>query len=157
MPTFVQEQLKLTDAQKKDLAAMQKDLDAKLDKLLTDEQKKAYKEMKERGPGRRPGGPGWSWRSARAVLVARRRPPRPRRKIEVLNRRADAAPLARFNRRADAAPLARFQRYSHRWGRFSVQQIGNRCRELAGNVRLVQHAGSQHAVRYLSSVIAARE
>ena len=58
MPVFVQEQLKLTDAQKKDLEAMQKDVDAKIEKLLTDEQKKALKELKERGPGRGPGGPG---------------------------------------------------------------------------------------------------
>ena len=57
MPAFVQDQLKLTDAQKKDLDAMQKDVDAKIEKLLTDEQKKAYQEMKDRGPGR-PGGPG---------------------------------------------------------------------------------------------------
>lgn len=60
MPTFVQDQLKLTDAQKKDVEAIQKEIDAKIEKLLTDEQKKLYKEMKERGPGGRggPGGPG---------------------------------------------------------------------------------------------------
>ena len=60
---FMQEQLKLTDDQKKQLDALQKDLDAKLDKLLTDDQKKMLKEMRERGPGRPggdrgPGGPG---------------------------------------------------------------------------------------------------
>lgn len=58
MPAFLQERLKLTDAQKKDLDALQKDVDAKLDKLLTEEQKKTLKEMRERGPGRGPGGPG---------------------------------------------------------------------------------------------------
>jgi Spy/CpxP family protein refolding chaperone len=58
MPAFVQDQLKLTDAQKKDLDAIQKDVDAKIEKMLTDDQKKAFKEMKERGPGRGPGGPG---------------------------------------------------------------------------------------------------
>ena len=58
MPVFVQDQLKLTDSQKKDLEALQKDVDAKIEKMLTDDQKKAYKEMKERGPGRGPGGPG---------------------------------------------------------------------------------------------------
>jgi Spy/CpxP family protein refolding chaperone len=58
MPVFVQEQLKLTDAQKKDLEAMQKDVDAKIEKLLTDEQKKALKELKDRGPGGPGGGPG---------------------------------------------------------------------------------------------------
>ena len=56
LPVFVQDQLKLTDAQKKELAAMQKDVDAKLEKLLTDDQKKAFKEMKERGPRPGPGG-----------------------------------------------------------------------------------------------------
>ena len=59
LPVFVQDQLKLTDAQKKELEAMQKDLDAKLEKLLTEDQRKALKEMKERGPrpGGFPGGP----------------------------------------------------------------------------------------------------
>lgn len=51
MPAFLQEQLKLTDAQKKDIEALQKEVDAKLDKLLTDEQKKTLKELKDRGPG----------------------------------------------------------------------------------------------------------
>jgi Spy/CpxP family protein refolding chaperone len=59
---FVQDQLKLTDAQKKDLEAMQKDVDAKLDKILTEEQRAQLKQMKERrgrGPGGfGPGGPG---------------------------------------------------------------------------------------------------
>lgn len=58
MPVFVQDQLKLTDTQKKDLEAIQKDVDARIEKLLTEDQKKAYKELKERGPGRGPGGPG---------------------------------------------------------------------------------------------------
>ncbi len=64
MPTFIQEQLKLTDAQKKELEAMQKDIDAKLDKILTEDQRKQLKEMKERrpggfgGPGGFPGQPG---------------------------------------------------------------------------------------------------
>jgi Ca2+-binding EF-hand superfamily protein len=53
-PAFAQEQLKLTDTQKKELDAIQKDVDAKVEKLLTDDQKKAYKELKERGPGRFP-------------------------------------------------------------------------------------------------------
>ena len=59
LPPIVQERLNLTDAQKKQLEAMQKELDAKLDKLLTEEQRKQLKEMKERGPGGRgPGGRG---------------------------------------------------------------------------------------------------
>lgn len=58
LPTMIQEMLKLSDAQKKDLDTLQKDVDAKLDKLLTDDQKKTLKEMKDRGPGRGFGGPG---------------------------------------------------------------------------------------------------
>lgn len=58
LPPFIQEQLKLTDAQKKELEALQRDVDARVEKLLTDEQRKALKELKERGPGRGPGGPG---------------------------------------------------------------------------------------------------
>jgi Spy/CpxP family protein refolding chaperone len=58
MPTFVQEQLKLTDAQKKDLEAIQKEIDAKIEKMLTDDQKKTLKDLKERRPGGGFGGPG---------------------------------------------------------------------------------------------------
>jgi hypothetical protein len=60
--TGIQEMLKLSDDQKKQLDALQKEVDAKLDKLLTEDQKKQLKEMKDRGPGRGfggpPGGPG---------------------------------------------------------------------------------------------------
>ena len=60
--TGLQEMLKLTDAQKKDLDALQKEVDTKLDKLLTDDQKKQLAEMKERGArggfGGEKGGPG---------------------------------------------------------------------------------------------------
>jgi len=58
MPAFIQDQLKLTDAQKKELEELQKDVDTKINKLLTDDQKKTYKELKDRGPGRGPGGFG---------------------------------------------------------------------------------------------------
>jgi len=63
MPEFVQDNLKLTDDQKKQIADLQKELDAKLDKILTDDQRKQYKDMKDNpgrgGPGGRgPGGPG---------------------------------------------------------------------------------------------------
>lgn len=51
MPTFLQERLKLTDDQKKVLADIQKDVDAKLDKMLTDDQKAELKKLKEFGPG----------------------------------------------------------------------------------------------------------
>jgi Spy/CpxP family protein refolding chaperone len=54
-----QDTLKLSPEQKKKLEAIQKEVDAKLDKLLTDEQKKQLKEMQQ-GPARfvGPGGPG---------------------------------------------------------------------------------------------------
>ncbi|MFO0802862.1 MAG: hypothetical protein U0791_07035 [Gemmataceae bacterium] len=48
------ERLKLTDDQKKALADLQKEIDSKLDKMLTDEQRAEFKKMKEAGPG----GPG---------------------------------------------------------------------------------------------------
>jgi spore coat protein CotH len=57
MPPPVQDTLQLTEAQKKEMAALQKEVDEKLEKLMTDEQKKLWKEMKDRGPGG-PGGPG---------------------------------------------------------------------------------------------------
>src|SRR5207247_7436142 len=47
----LQERLKLTAEQKKQVAEIQKDVDARLDKLLSDEQKKQLKEMRE-GLGR---------------------------------------------------------------------------------------------------------
>jgi len=53
----LQEQLKLTDAQKKQLDELQKDVDAKLAKILTDAQKKQIQEMGQRGPGGPGGGP----------------------------------------------------------------------------------------------------
>jgi Spy/CpxP family protein refolding chaperone len=58
MPPFVQEMLQISDTQKKQLDELQKEMDAKLDKILTDEQRKQLKEMKERGPGGFGGGPG---------------------------------------------------------------------------------------------------
>ena len=57
MPVFLQDRLKLTDDQKKAVADLQKDVDAKLDKMLNDEQRAELKKMKEAGPGG-PGGPG---------------------------------------------------------------------------------------------------
>jgi hypothetical protein len=51
LPEFLQDQLEMTDAQKKELATLQKDVDAKLDKILTKKQKEQLKEMRERGPG----------------------------------------------------------------------------------------------------------
>jgi hypothetical protein len=58
MPDFVQETLKLKDEQKKQVADLQKDVDTQLTKILSEEQNKQLREMKE-GPGRGgPGGPG---------------------------------------------------------------------------------------------------
>jgi Spy/CpxP family protein refolding chaperone len=57
MPPRLQETLKLTDDQKKAVAELQKEVDAKLDKILTDEQKKQLKEMRNRRPPRRDNGP----------------------------------------------------------------------------------------------------
>ncbi len=60
MPGFLQNELNLSDKQKKQLEALQKDVDAKLEKILTDEQKKQLKEMRggRGGPGGPPGGQG---------------------------------------------------------------------------------------------------
>jgi hypothetical protein len=57
---FLRDMLKLTEDQKKQLDTLQNEVDAKLSKILTDDQKKQLKEM--RGPGGfgPPGGPGGS-------------------------------------------------------------------------------------------------
>ena len=57
MAESMQEQLKLKDDQKKQLAELQKETDTALDKTFTDEQKKQWKEIKE-NIGRMFGGPG---------------------------------------------------------------------------------------------------
>lgn len=57
LPPFMVEELKLTDAQKAQLADLEKDVKAKLDKLLTDEQKKALENIRPGGQGGA-GGPG---------------------------------------------------------------------------------------------------
>ena len=51
MPEFVQRQLNLTEAQKKQIAALQKEVDAKLEKILTADQKKQLKEFRNRPRG----------------------------------------------------------------------------------------------------------
>jgi hypothetical protein len=57
MPGFVQDQLKLSEEQKKLVGDLQKEVDGKLDKILTEDQKAQLKQMRERGP-RGPGGAG---------------------------------------------------------------------------------------------------
>lgn len=62
LPPPLRDGLRLTDDQKKQVDKLQADIDAKLSKLLTEEQNKQLKEMRERGPmgigGGFPGGPG---------------------------------------------------------------------------------------------------
>jgi EF hand len=66
LPEFLQNRLQLTAEQKKQLGALQKEVDTQLQKILTDAQKKQLKEFAERrgrfgrrGPGGfGPGGPG---------------------------------------------------------------------------------------------------
>jgi len=52
LTTNAQTQLKLTDEQKKELEVIQKDVDARLEKMLTEEQRTQLKEMRDRQPGR---------------------------------------------------------------------------------------------------------
>jgi EF hand len=68
LPNFLQDELHLTAEQRDQIAALQKEVDEKLDKVLTDAQKQQLKEMRQRfgppgrrgrrGPGGGPGGPG---------------------------------------------------------------------------------------------------
>jgi hypothetical protein len=61
LPGFMHRRLNLTAAQTKQLADLQKEVDAKLAKILSSEQNEQLKEMQERGPGGGPpgfGGPG---------------------------------------------------------------------------------------------------
>jgi hypothetical protein len=57
LPSFLREQLDLTDAQMKQLDTLQNEVDTKLDKILTEAQKKQLKERKG-GRGGPPGGFG---------------------------------------------------------------------------------------------------
>jgi len=60
LSTGVEQTLKLTDEQKKQVEELQKDVDGKLEKILTEEQRKQLKEMRDatRGGGGRTGGAG---------------------------------------------------------------------------------------------------
>lgn len=57
LPDFAQNELRLTEKQKKQIAEIQKEVNAKLERLLTEEQRKMLKEMRERR-GRPPFGGG---------------------------------------------------------------------------------------------------
>jgi len=50
LPPFLRDELELTDAQKMKLDDLQKEVDHKLAKILTDDQKKKLQELRERGP-----------------------------------------------------------------------------------------------------------
>jgi len=57
LPGMLRRNLKLTAAQTKQLDDLQKEVDAKIEKILNDDQKKQLKAMRQRGPGMF-GGPG---------------------------------------------------------------------------------------------------
>jgi hypothetical protein len=58
LPGFVQDELQLTRRQKAQLEKLQQDVDARLAKILTEEQRQHLNEMSQRGPGGPPpGGP----------------------------------------------------------------------------------------------------
>ncbi len=56
LPTNLQDTLRLSGDQKKELESLQKSTDEKLDKLLTDEQRRQLKEMRDNLTGAGPGG-----------------------------------------------------------------------------------------------------
>jgi hypothetical protein len=62
LPERMREMLNLTAEQRTQLDELQKEVDAKLAKILTEEQKKQLEQVRQRGPrqggGRGPGGPG---------------------------------------------------------------------------------------------------
>jgi hypothetical protein len=57
IPPFVQDELKLTDAQRRELQELQREVDQRLSKILTAEQLQQLRQPRGRGPGG-PGGPG---------------------------------------------------------------------------------------------------
>lgn len=58
LPPMFQSRLNLSAEQKTQIEALQKDVDARLEKILNDEQKAQWKMMRSRGPGGPPGGGG---------------------------------------------------------------------------------------------------
>lgn len=57
LPPMLRNQLALTPEQSQEVDALQKEVDARLDRILTAGQRAQLRQMRERGPGR-PGGPG---------------------------------------------------------------------------------------------------
>jgi hypothetical protein len=51
LPSFLQSMLKLTDEQKQQVGDLQKEVDRKLDKILTDEQRETLQKLRDAGPG----------------------------------------------------------------------------------------------------------
>ncbi len=58
LPPMLQQRLRLSPEQKAQLAELQKEVDARLAKILDDEQRAQLEQMRNRGPGRPPGGRG---------------------------------------------------------------------------------------------------
>lgn len=56
IPPFAREQLDLTSEQEKQIAELEKEVRARLGKILTDKQKKQMEDIMQRGPGGRPDG-----------------------------------------------------------------------------------------------------
>jgi Spy/CpxP family protein refolding chaperone len=84
LPSFVRDRLNLTDEQKKQLDAFQKEADDKLDKLLADEQKKQLKEPQNIGSPPQPGQLMSPTLQARLKLTADQR-----KSIQALQKDAD--------------------------------------------------------------------
>ena len=51
LPRFLRERLELSEAQGKQIQELQKEVDAKLEKILSAEQREQLKELRSRGPG----------------------------------------------------------------------------------------------------------
>jgi hypothetical protein len=51
LPKFLQDALELSDEQRKQIDDLQKDVDERLGKILTDEQKQRLRQARDRGPG----------------------------------------------------------------------------------------------------------
>jgi Spy/CpxP family protein refolding chaperone len=85
VPPFVRDSLKLSDEQKKQLDSFQKEADAKLDKLLTEEQKKQFKEAQAPGSVPQPGQFMSIALQARLKLAADQK-----KEVQALQKEADA-------------------------------------------------------------------